>query len=163
MDNKDLEERAKILLEEANQLFNRLEGNISYVGEKVSSFFGIILGVISFQVTLIIIILNNGGRFSIYSYITLILYLTFIFISAILAIYLLRPKNYKDVEMFKKNRFNRLCSISVNDLLSDFLYYVREAYEHNYNVYNNEIKWLTRLYYCFCVENVLYILLILTV
>ena len=156
-----MEERAKILLDEANQLFNRLEANISYLGGKISSFFGILLGLISFQVTLIIILLNNGGEFSIYSYILLFLFSVVMVISVLLSIYLLRPCNYKDVEIFEENRFKRLSSSSREDILSDFLYQVKKSYEYNCEVYNNNIKYLICLYFFFLMGNLFYVILII--
>lgn len=160
--NKDIAERTKILLDEANQLFNRLEANISSLGGKTSSFFGILLGIISFQVTLIIIILNSGGKFSNYSYFLLIVFSVSMIISVLLSTYLLRPSDYKDVEVFKEGRFKTLSSCSKEDLLSDFLYQVKKSYENNYDVYNHNVNCLIFLYVFFLLGNFIYILLIIS-
>ncbi len=159
---RDLVGRERVLLDEANQLFNRLESNISYLGGKVSSFFGILLGLISLQVTLVALLLNNGGRFSVYSHGLLVLFSAIMTVSALLSVSLLRPRSYRDVEVFKEDRFERLSICSTQDLLSDLLYYTREAYEHNYEIYNKNTDCLNALYALFLTGNMLYVLLVLS-
>ena len=159
----DLEERSKILLDEANQLFNHLEANISYLGGKVSALFGILLSLISLQVALMILVLNGGGNFSLFSCILLCLFASVMIVSVFLLVYLLKPCTYKDVGMFKEKRFKELCSFPKLVLLSDLLYYVKISYENNYKIYNDRIQVLIYWYACFLVGNLLYILLIVSI
>jgi hypothetical protein len=158
----DLVEREGILWNQANQLFNRLESDISYLGGRISSFFGILLGLISLQVTLLALLLNNGGRFSVYSYVLIVSFSVVMAISVALSAYLLRPRGYRDVEVFKEDRFKRLSSCSRQDLLSDLLYFTREAYEHNYGIYNRNVDCLNIVYALFLAGNVLYVFLVLS-
>ena len=157
----DVEERAKILLDEANQLFNRLEASILYLGGRTTSFFGIIVSMVSFQITLIVIL--SGIRcFVNYSYLLLSVYLVFAVISGALSVYLHRVFDYADVEMFNKVRFERLSTCTTKDLLSDLLFFTRKAYEHNYELYNHNIKLLKLLYLSFLLCNVFFTLLIMS-
>lgn len=158
----NLVERERILFDESNQLFNRLESDISYMGGRVSSFFGILLGLISLQVALIALLLNNGGRFSIYSHSLLVLFSATTAVTVIMSVYLLRPRGYKDIEVFREDRFKRLSTCSQEELLSDFLYHTREAYEYNYEIYNRNAECLDVLYVLFLAGNILYVLLVLS-
>lgn len=159
----DLEKRMKIMHDVANQLFNRLESNISYLGNKISTFFGILIGLISFQIVFLRILLNNNCEFSNYSWILLILFSIFIILSIIFSIYLLRPSEYKDIDIFKKKRFIRLSSCDKKTLLSDFIFHLKVCYEHNYEIYNKNVYWLYYLYASFILANLFYIGVIISI
>jgi len=162
-EKKEIEERMGIFLNEANQRFNRLEANISYIGGKISSFFGILLSLISLQATLILLLLNNGGNFSIYSPIFLILFLIVMSACVCLLVCLLKPKDYKDIKLFSEKRFKRLVSCNKEKLLSDFLYHTKKCYDHNDSIYTETTIKLTNFYYLFLIGNLFYIFLIISI
>lgn len=157
----DVEDRAEILLEEANQLLNRLENDISYLGGKIASFFGITVSVMSFQATLIIVLSSIKG-FTKYSYLFLILYLAFMLWSAGSLFYLLRPRSLKDVDVFREDRLERLRSCSKKVLLSDLMYFTKKVYENNYKTYKKCFERLKDLYSLFLMGNVFYVFLIIS-
>jgi hypothetical protein len=158
----DVEKRSEVILDQASQVFNRLDTNISSFGGKISSFFQTLLALITVQASLIVIVLNNGRSFSKWSYFLLLIFFFLICISVILSIYLLRPREFRDLEIFEKNRFITLLKSDKKQLLSDFLYHIKICYEYNDRIYNENIQNLIRLYYIFFIGNIVYILLIIS-
>ena len=158
----DVDERTEIILNQAIQVFNRLDANISTFGGKISSFFQLLFALITFQVALLFIVINNGGIFSKWSFLLLFVFIILMVTSVIVVIYLLRPRKFLDIEIFKEDRFKRLCHSDKKQLLSDFLFQVKTAYAYNDKIYNENIQNLIRLYHIFLTTNIFYILLILS-
>lgn len=158
----DVNTRANILLDEANLLFNRLDANISYLGGKIMSFFGILIGLLSLQFTLIIIVIGIKTPTA-FSYFLMFIYFIFTVISCTISVYLVRMADYVEIELFDEDRFKELSRFKKSDLLTDLLYFTKVAYEHNYRIYSANTKLLSYLYFAFLLENVFYILLITSI
>lgn len=128
----DSSERSQILLNEANILLDRYIANIDKINSKIISLFQIYLVLITIEIA---IISTSSATFSqqgvfFLGVITSLSAITIVYFS-----YLIWPKSYDHVEIFKEKRFDELCDSEENELLLDFVYHTRQSYlshEKNY-------------------------------
>ena len=129
----DSDERTRILLEEANISFDRFISNIDKINSKIIALFQIFLVIVTIQITLIGF--GDKSNFSCINYVLLSWILVFAIFTFIYFSYLIWPKTYEHVEIFKDERFNELCNVTKTDLLSDFIYHTRKAHLANIENY----------------------------
>ncbi len=73
-----------------------------------------------------------------------------------------KVKDYKDMNIFEKERFQELCTFSKKELFSDFLFHLNDAYDYNKKIYDQDIKtFKTCLKYYFIANGYLFIGLII--
>lgn len=157
-----LEKRMKTLLDEVNQVFNRFISNIDSLHRKVITLFQIFLVLISIEVVVITYHSQNGYNFSYISQFLLIWTSCWGFYSLITLIFLLIPRWYKDVSIFEEKRFEELCKLSSKDLLSDFLYHTKEAFQYNDPIYYRITIGFTVAYISVIFMTISYIILIIS-
>ena len=128
----DTSERSQILLNEANILLDRYIANIDKINSKIISLFQIYLVLITIEIA---IISTSSAPMSpqkgfVFGVMTCLSAITIVYFS-----YLIWPKSYDHVEIFKERRFDELCNSEKNELLLDFIYHTRQSYlshEKNY-------------------------------
>lgn len=140
---KEIIERTEIILDQSIQLFNRLESDISSLKSRIFSFFGVVVAISSIQFVLIKVLIDNGMNISEMSLNFLILFIICIIFDITILIKLCGSNCYKDIEIFKEDRFNELVTFNKKELLSDFLYYYKKSYEFNIEQYNKDIFLFT--------------------
>ena len=129
----DYDERTKIILEEANIVFDRFISNIDKINSKILASFQIFLVIVTIQIALIGFGDKNNLsciNFVMMSLILILVIFTFGYFS-----FLIWPKSYQHVEIFNEDRFNELCGVTKTELLSDFLYQTRESHLANIDNY----------------------------
>ncbi|WP_346434750.1 hypothetical protein [uncultured Methanoculleus sp.] len=129
-----VEERTATLLDEAHIIFDRLSANIDAINAKILAVFQIFLVL----VTLLISVFGLVFDLSKFSCLDWVLF-SWVFVITVITLgclyYLIRPKKYEYPEIFGEKRFAELCNVNRQSLLSDFLYYTREAYNANFKTY----------------------------
>lgn len=160
-EEEDVIERTKIILNQSIELFNRLGSDISTFKSRVFTFFGIVIGISSLQLALIKFVTDNGYHFSGLSNILLIAFIVFIMYSLIVLVRLCRSNEYRDVDIFKENRFDELATFNKSELLSDFLFQYKESYNFNINQYSDDVILFGKGYNSFVIGLVIYAILIL--
>lgn len=158
----NLEKRTKILVDEANEAFNHFLSSIDSLNNKVSSLFQIFLVLISIEVVILIPYFQNGSLFSVYSKTLFFSVIFFGLISSELLIYLLWPKPMRDISIFEEKRFNELCNLDSQDLLSDFLYQMKESYRFVVPIYIRGINCFFCAYVSIIFMTISYIILIIS-
>ncbi|MFA5269587.1 MAG: hypothetical protein WC379_16600 [Methanoregula sp.] len=158
----ELEKRTKILVDEANQVYNRFFSNIDALHKKIITLFQIFLVLISIESVIIVFHLQNGYKFSEISK-----FLTFWIIwwgicSFLLLVYLVYPRWYKDVLIFEEDRFKELSNYSSQTLLSDFLYHMKESYDFNKPLYIQQTKLFYVAYMGVIIMTISYVILIIS-
>ena len=146
-----LEQRAKILVDEANEAFNHFLSSIDTLNDRVSTLFQIFLVLISIEVVILPQYLQNVSVFSSYA--------NFFFRSVIffgivlfgLLVYLLIPSPFRDISIFEEKRFNILCNLDSYDLLSDFLFQMKESYNYVTPIY----RWRIKCFFCALISVIL--------
>jgi len=161
-EREKLEKRMKILIDEANQVFNRSISNIDSLHRKAITLFQIFLVLISIEVVVITYHSQNGFHFSYISQFLLIWILCWGFYSFGTLVFLLTPRWYKDVSIFEEKRFEELCNLSSKDLLSDFLYQTKEAFQYNDPIYYRMTIGVSIAYVSVIVMTISYIILIIS-
>lgn len=158
----NLENRAKILVDEANEAFNHFLSSIDSLNNKISSLFQIFLVIISIEVVILTPYFQNDVIKSVFSKLLLFSVILSGLVSLILLIYLLCPKPMRDISIFEEKRFNELCNLDSLDLLQDFLYQMKESYQFVVPIYNQRVKYFYLSYIFVILMTVLYILLIVS-
>jgi hypothetical protein len=158
----ELEKRMKILIDQANQVFNRSITNIDSLHRKIITHFQIFLVLISIEVVVITYHTQNGFQFSYFSKFLLIWVSCWGLFSLISLVILLIPRWYKDVSVFEEKRFDELCKLNSIDLLSDFLYQTKDAFQYNDPIYYRITVGLTVSYVSVIVMTISYIILIIS-
>lgn len=161
-ENEKLEKRMKILIDEANLVFNRSISNIDSLRRSILTLFQILLVLISIEVVVITYHSQNGFRFSYPSQFLLIWVLCWGVYSFGSLVFLLNPRWFKDVSIFEEKRFNELCTLGSNDLLSDFLYQTKEAFQYNDPIYYRMTIGFSIAYVSVIVMTISYIILIIS-
>jgi len=133
--DESVEGRMEVLLNEAHIVFDRLIANIDAINSRISALFQIFLILVTLQIAVIGLVFNLSD----FSCMDLVLS-SWVAIITIVTLacfyYLLWPKKYEFPEIFKEKRFNELCaSDKKSEILSDFLYHTREAYNPNFETY----------------------------
>jgi len=153
--------RFKLLIDRGNEVFERLERDISNFNSRNMTFIGIILAILSIILTLILFLLQRGWQPSKVDILLLCLLVGFLFISLVINISIFHPTDYKDLNLFEQKRFKELGSMNEQTLLSDFLYHLKEAYEYNENKFKKRMWWFTFAFYSFIIANVVIIILVI--
>lgn len=136
----DVSERAKIILEQSNLLFNRLEGSRTSLKNQVTTFFAIFITTITLQLTFLQLTFSIIGNL-LSNFEVLILFIPFLIVmimSGIQLFPLFWSTKYLELNIFGHERFEQLASLKKDDLLSDILYYLRESYKNNFNELNTD-------------------------
>lgn len=131
-EKNDVGVRSQILLDEANILLDRYISNIDKINSKIISLFQIYLVLLTIQIAILV---NSTIIVSCENYFILGIIASLSTITITYFSYLIWPKSYEHVEIFRENRFDELCQSEKNGLLSDFLYHTRQSYlshEKNY-------------------------------
>jgi hypothetical protein len=128
----DIGERSQILLNEANILLDRYISNIDKINSKIISLFQIYLVLITIQIAIVSTSTTkiHSESYYIFGAIACLSVITIVYFS-----YLIWPKSYDHVEIFREQRFDELCDSGKNELLLDFIYHTRQSYishEKNY-------------------------------
>ena len=151
----------KILIARGTEVFERMQENISNLNARNMTLIGIILATLSIILTLLLFLLRQMGlQFSNVDWILLYLFLLFSVISLVITIPLSIPTEYKDLDIFEQKRFDELLRMHEQTLFSDFLYYLKEAYEYNLNKYENRMWWFTFAFYFFIIADIIFIILV---
>ena len=152
--------RYKLLIDRGNEVFERIEGDISSLNSRNMTFIGIILAILSIILTIALFLLQKGWQPSNADIFLLSLLVGFLFISLFINISIFHPTDYKDLNIFEQKRFNELVRMNEQILLSDFLYHIKEAYEYNENKFKKRVRWFTFAFYSFIIANIIFILVI---
>lgn len=136
----DISDRSQILLNEANILLDRYIANIDKINSKIISIFQIYLVMITIEIAIISISAApmSPQKGFVFGVITCLSAITIVYFS-----YLIWPKPYDHVEIFKEKRFDELCDSDKNALLLDFVYHSRQSYlshEKNYEKLSAGLK-----------------------
>ena len=151
----------KILIARGTEVFERMQENISNLNARNMTLIGIILATLSIILTLLLFLLRQMGiPFSNVDWILLSLFCLFSVISLVITIPLSIPTEYKDLDIFEQKRFDELLRMHEQTLFSDFLYYLKEAYEYNLNKYENRMWWFTFAFYFFIIADIIFIILV---
>lgn len=159
----DDEERStyNIIIDKGEQIYERLENNIANLNTNNSTLIGIILATLSVTLTLILFLIQNGWNPSNIDTILLKGYVLFSIIALGINIYIFHPTDYKDIEVFEPKRFEELRQMKENELLSDHLYWLRDAFNFNSEKYNKRIKLFVWGFRLFLVSIMTFILLLI--
>jgi hypothetical protein len=162
-ERKDLENRMKILVDESNQVFNRFLMNFDAIHKKLTALFQIFLVLISIEIVVITYQFQThpGFQFTKTSQFLFSWVFFWGFLSFILLAYLLYPKKYTDISIFEEKRFNELCKLDSQDLLSDFLYQMKTSYNQDISIYRRMIFFLYLAYMSILIMGLSYIILII--
>ena len=152
--------RYKLLIDRGNEVFERLESNISSLNSRNMTFMGIILAILSIILTMVLFLLQKGWQPSKVDISLLSLFVGFLFSSLVINISIFHPTDYKDLNIFEQKRFNELVSMNEQTLLSDFLYHLNEAYEYNENKFKKRMRWFTFAFHLFIIANIIFIILV---
>jgi hypothetical protein len=160
-DQISLENRTKILVDEACQVFNRFLSNVDSLVKKIISLFQMFLVLISIEIAIITFHLQNGFVLSNVSRYLLYLICFLGFLSFVVLVYLVYPKWFKDVSIFEEKRFNELCVLDEMDLLSDYLYNMKTSYQFNVPIYNKITKGFYIAYVSVVLMTMFFVILII--
>jgi ABC-type transport system involved in Fe-S cluster assembly fused permease/ATPase subunit len=152
--------RYNILIDRGAEVFERVENNISNLNARNMTLVGVILATLSIILTLVLFLRQVGLQFSNVDWILLYLFLLFSVISLVITISLSIPTEYKDLDIFKQERFDELLRMHEQTLFEDFLYHFKEAYEYNLNKYKNRMWWFTIALYSFIIADIIFIILV---
>ena len=83
------------------------------------------------------------------------------FFSFMILIYLFLPKSMKDISIFEEGRFNELCDLDSFELLSDFLYQMKDSYQSVVPTYIRVTFWFYSAYSLIIVMVISYIIFII--
>jgi hypothetical protein len=158
----NLEKRAKLLVDEANDAFNRFISNFDSLNNKISSLFQIFLVLISIEIVVIFPYFENDFVFTVYSKFLICWVIFWGIISFGLLIYLLCPKQIRDISIFEEKRFNELCTLDSMDLLSDFLYQMKNSYQFVVPIYIKVKNFFYLAFTTVIIMTVSYIILIIS-
>ncbi len=161
-DRENLKKRMKILLDESNQVTNRFFSNIDSLHRKIITLFQILLVLISIEIVVITYHIQNGFQFSYSSRFLLLWFLCWGVFSFGVLIFLLYPRWYRDVTIFDEKRFEELCRMEDDVLLSDFLHHSKEAFQYNEKLYFRIAMWVFVAYTSVIVMTLSYIILIIS-
>lgn len=160
MQEKD-RSRYNILIGRGNEIFERMENNISNFNSQNITFIGIILAILSIILILVLFLFQEGWQPSDVDIWLLLIFVSLSLISLIVNISIFHPTDYKDLNIFEQKRFSELKKMSEQTLLSDFLHHLKEAYEYNVNKYEKRMQWFTFALYSFIIANIVFIILII--
>ena len=133
--------RYKLLIGRGNEVFERTHENILNFNSRNITFIGIILGILSIILTLVLFFLQTGWHPSDLDIFLLVVFIALLVISLVINISIFNPTDYKDLNVFGKTTFDKLISNSENELLSHFLYHLKEAYRYNVDKYKKRMWW----------------------
>jgi len=153
--------RYKLLIDLGNEVFGRVQENISNFNSRNITFIGIILPILSIALTLVLYLLQEGWQPSDVDIFLLIAFILFLVISLVINISIFHPTNYKYLNVFGKTTFDKLIANSEKELLSHFLNHLKEAYRYNVNKYEKRMWWFTVALYTFIAANIIFIILII--
>ena len=163
MKNLQEEERSryKLLIDRGNEVFERIEGDISSLNSRNMTFIGIILAILSVILTIALFLLQKGWQPSTADVLLLSFCAGFLCISLAINVSIFHPTDYKDLSIFEKKRFTELVRMNEQTLLSDFLYHLKEAYEYNANKFKKRMWWFTFAFYSFIIANIIFIIFVI--
>jgi len=150
--------RYKLLIDCGNEVFERLDDDISNLNSRNMTFMGLILAILSIILTLILFLLQRGWQLSKVDSLLLGLFVGILFLSLIINILIFHPTDYKDMNIFEQKRFRELVRMNEQILLSDFLYHLKEAYEYNENKFKMRMWWFTIAFYLFIIANIIFVI-----
>ncbi len=153
--------RYKLLIDRGNEVFERMQQNILNFNSRNITFIGIILPILSIVLTLVLYLLQEGWQPSDVDIFLLIAFILFLVISLVINISIFHPTEYKDLNVFGKTTFDKLISNSEKELISHFLYHLKEAYRYNVSKYKKRMWWFTVALYTFIAANLIFIILII--
>ena len=152
--------RYELLIDRGNEVFERMLENIFNLNARNMALIGIILATLSIILTMALFLLQKGWQPSNVDILLLSLLVGFLFISLVINILIFHPTDYKDLNIFEQERFKELMWMNEQTLFSDFLYYLKEAYEYNLNKYENRMWWFTFAFYFFIIADIIFIILV---
>lgn len=160
IENTDnLEKRLKIILNEANLVFNRLENNISNLKSRSSTFLAIIIATLGFLISLLQIFYSmNNNLTNLQLILFLLPFIILILISIILLFRLIWTTTYYEIELFRKERFKEILNAENLDVLLDFLFFIRKFYTNNYEIFNRH-TFIYRYVLIFFLVGIIYLLM----
>ena len=153
--------RYKLLIDRGNEVFERMQEYILNFNSRNITFIGIILPILSIVLTLVLYLLQEGWQPSDVDICLLIAFILFLVISLVISVAIFHPTDYKDLNVFEKPTFDKLISNYERELLSHFLYYLKEAYKYNVDKYKKRMWWFTVALYTFIAANITLIILII--
>ena len=154
-------DRYNILIDRGNEVFERVQNNISNLNSRNITLIGIILPVISIALTVLLHLLQEEWEPSCVDSVLLIAFFIFLVISLAISILIFHPTDYKDLNVFEKPTFDKLIFNSEKDLLSHFLYHLGDVYRYNTDKYAKRMWWFTRALHLFIAANITFIVLII--
>ena len=153
--------RYNYLFNRSNEVFLRMENNISSLNSQNTTFIGIILGLNSIIIAIFLFLLQSNWtpthQYTIFLVAFFILNLFSLGINA----YILKPTHYKELKIFDKGRFDELLEMDEETLYSDFLDHIRDAHQYNDDKYNKRISLFRISMYTFMLSNIILIIFIL--
>jgi hypothetical protein len=157
------EERRRyiVLFDRGNEVFGRLKSDITYLNSRTMSFIGVNLVIISIILTLVLFWLEAGWQPSKVDIALLFILVDFLLISLVINILIFRPTGYKDLEIFRQQRFDELLRMDEKNLFSDFLSWLKEAYEDNFNKYIKRMRMFIIAFYSFIIANIILIIFLI--
>lgn len=130
-DLKSLEERGKILVAESHEAFNIPISSIESINVKITSLIQILTALGAIGIAIIIFLFGSHYQYSVISVIFGWISAGSGFGSFLVLSYSIGLKSYKSVKFFEDDRFEQLLTKDSYDLLSDFLYQMKESYDFN--------------------------------
>jgi len=140
-DYKSYEEKIQrytVLLSVSQHIYDRLDNNINQLKSRFSTLIGFLLSILSLVSIFIIYLLQNGWRPLPFELLLLGAFSVFISESLYIALRNFLPQDYFELDIFKEKRFEELRKMSLLDIYSDIIYWLRENYKDNL-VKNNKM------------------------
>lgn len=153
--------RYQYLFDRSNDIFNRLEDNITSLNSQNATFIGIVLGITSIIIGILLFLLQDGWMPSTFGKLVFVMYFLLNMIIIAMNLLILKPTEYEDLNVFEKSRFNELLKMDEETLYSDFLYHIKKAYKFNLNKYNTKVEIFKWSLYLFSLSTALLIMIIL--
>lgn len=133
-EKEDIENRTKLLVDLGLQTVSRLQSHTDQLNTKILSSFQNFLVIISLELTLFVFWLSMQKI--VLSFSLPCLLLLFNAIGGIVAFSLfVKPKKYRDVDLFSEERFNDLCGSDTIGILNDHLDGLVTTARHNLAVH----------------------------
>lgn len=149
------------LINTSNEVFERLGSSISTLHSRNISLISLNFALLSIIFAAISFGVEQNWVPSARDICLLGLISVFLLSSLIINIFIFHPTDYKDLEIFKKERFDELRGMDEQTLLSDILYHLKEAFEYNEKKYEKRLRWFIIAFYSFIIANTIIISLLI--
>jgi hypothetical protein len=158
-----LEHRTKVFADEANQVFSRHLSDVALLNSRTITLLQIFLILVSIESSVIVFLIQKGYKFSTINFIFLIPVLILASTSFIVLLWRTIPRQFGDVKLFEDSEFYKLINLQAQDVLSDYIYWMKKSYDHNVEIYKSMAVWYYRAHFLIIAMIIFYILFIISI